>query len=104
MSSSQAKTTHKCRAAPSAPLVEFLGDLLTALHLQAKETERLVAHLEQHTRPLVPTSQLPLVVTELSALRIRLDKIRTDCSEREAHHAEDLRGQRIPLKDMDPLC
>jgi hypothetical protein len=78
MSSKQATTTHTCRAAPSSPLVDFLGDLLTALHLQAKETERLVAHLEQHTRPLLPTSQLPLVVTELSALRSRLEKIRSD--------------------------
>ena len=42
------------------------------LHLQAKETERLLAHVEQHTDRLIPPSQMALVVSELSELNARL--------------------------------
>jgi hypothetical protein len=50
----------------------FLDDLLKMLHLQAKETERLLTHVEQHTDPLIPPSQMGLVVSELSELHARL--------------------------------
>lgn len=50
----------------------FLEDLLKILHLQAKETERLLSHVEQQTDRLIPSSQMPLVVSELSELHARL--------------------------------
>jgi Ala-tRNA(Pro) deacylase len=49
-------------------LLQFLDDLLAVLHLQAKEIERLSAHVEQHTDRLLEESKMPLVVSELSAL------------------------------------
>ncbi|HWB12154.1 MAG TPA: YbaK/EbsC family protein [Pirellulales bacterium] len=49
-------------------LLQFLTDLLAVLHLQAKEIERLSAHVEQHTDRLLEESKMPLVVSELSAL------------------------------------
>jgi len=82
MSTAQATSTGTTSGDRSAPLVKFLNDLLTTLQLQAKETERLVAHLEQHTHPLQPASQFPLVVTELSHLRARLHQIDAPCSAR----------------------
>jgi Ala-tRNA(Pro) deacylase len=59
-------------AAAAAELTEFLGDLLAALHLQAKEIERLQSHVEQQTIHLAEPSQMPLVVSELSELQTRL--------------------------------
>jgi hypothetical protein len=53
-------------------LKAFLQDVLNVLHLQAKESERLLAHVEQHTDRLLPPSQMPLVVSELSELHARL--------------------------------
>ena len=53
---------------PSQPFDE----LLSVLQLQAKEVERLIAHVEQYTAPLTPTSALPLVTSQLSALRAQL--------------------------------
>jgi hypothetical protein len=50
----------------------FFDDLLKMLHLQAKETERLLAHVEQHTDRMIPPSQMALVVSELSELHARL--------------------------------
>lgn len=53
-------------------LQRLLSDLLDILHLQAKEIERLTTHVERHTDRLLSESQLPLVTSELSALRTRL--------------------------------
>jgi hypothetical protein len=53
-------------------LKAFLQDMLNVLHLHAKESERLLAHMEQHTDRLIPPSQMPLVVSELSELHARL--------------------------------
>ena len=53
-------------------LHEFLEDLLELLHDQAKEIERLTAHVERHTDRLLETSQMPVLVSEISDLRSRL--------------------------------
>lgn len=50
-------------------LQPFLDNLLAVLHLQAKEIERLSAHVEQHTDRLLEASNMPLVISELSALQ-----------------------------------
>jgi Ala-tRNA(Pro) deacylase len=55
-------------------LRHFLDDLLDVLHLQGKEVERLTAHMEQHTARLLEASVMPLVISELSALRARLGR------------------------------
>lgn len=54
-------------------LKTFLSDLLAVLHLQAKETERLSGHVEQHAERLLTPSQMPMVISELSALHARLE-------------------------------
>jgi hypothetical protein len=56
-----------------AVMHQFLSTLLDALHLQAKEIERLTAHVEQQTDSMLTPSQIPMVVSELSSLRARLD-------------------------------
>lgn len=56
---------------------EALEDLTEVMHLQAKEIERIVTHLEQQTVPLDPPSQLPLVVSELSELHNRIRGLST---------------------------
>ncbi|HUY90487.1 MAG TPA: YbaK/EbsC family protein [Pirellulales bacterium] len=53
-------------------LHEFLDDLLEVLHDQAKEIERLTAHVERHTDRLLESSQMPVLVSEISDLRARL--------------------------------
>ena len=64
------KECHIC-ARPEA-LHEFLEDLLEVLHDQAKEIERLTAHVERHTDRLLEISQMPVLVSEISDLRARL--------------------------------
>lgn len=54
-------------------LARLLVDLLDVLHLQAKEIERLSAHVEQHTRTLPFQSRIPLCVSEISELQTRLN-------------------------------
>lgn len=53
-------------------LSRFVVDLLEVLHLQAKELERLVGHVEQYTQPLDTASQLSVCASELSELKSRL--------------------------------
>jgi Ala-tRNA(Pro) deacylase len=88
-------------------LAVFLGDLMQVLHMQAKEIEHLSAHVEQHTRQLLVPSQIPLCVSELSELESRFNcphDSRREVSEKTHDEALALAGQRVPLKDMDPLC
>ncbi len=57
-------------------LYDVLNDLIEALHLQAKEMERIVVRLEQQTGPLHPASQISVFASELSDLRSRIMKLR----------------------------
>lgn len=54
-----------------------IEDLIEATHLQAKELERLVTHVEQQTVPLEPASQISIVASELSELHNRVKKLRS---------------------------
>ena len=53
-------------------LCEFLADLLAVLHDQAKEIERLTAHVERHTDRLLEGSEMPVLVSQFSDLDARL--------------------------------
>jgi hypothetical protein len=52
----------------------FLADLLALLHLEAKEIERLTAHVEQQTDAMLDPSRMPLVISEFSALEAQLGR------------------------------
>ncbi len=69
----EARTEAGLCANPAA-LRQFLSTLLDALHLQAKEIERLTSHVEQQTVSMLTPSQIPVVVSELSSLRAWLDR------------------------------
>lgn len=56
-------------------LTSLLGQLLQVLKIQARETERLVEHVERHTDRLLEPSQMGLVVSELTALQAHLDGV-----------------------------
>ena len=47
-----------------AAVRQFLSTLLDALHLQAKEIERLTSHVEQQTDAMLLPSQLPVAAVE----------------------------------------
>ncbi len=53
-------------------LIHVVDDLLGVLHLQAEEVQRLMTHVERQTVRSPDTSQLPLVLSELSELRHRV--------------------------------
>jgi hypothetical protein len=68
-SSARGAPRHDAEGLPQETwMLQFLDDLLAVLHLQAKEIERLPAHVEQHTDRLLEESKMSLVVSELSAL------------------------------------
>ena len=54
----------------------IMGDLLQVLYAQAKEIERLTAHVERHTDRLLEQSEMPLIVSQLSNLTARLQNNR----------------------------
>ena len=56
-------------------LREIVADLIAVLHLQAKELEKLVVQIEQVTGRLPGENRLSLVVSELSELKTRIQKL-----------------------------
>ena len=56
-------------------LREIVTDLIAVLHLQAKELEKLVVQIEQVTDRLPGENRLSLVVSELSELKTRIQKL-----------------------------
>jgi len=56
-------------------LREIVADLIAVLHLQAKELEKLVVQIEQVTDRLPGENRLSLVVSELSVLKTRIQKL-----------------------------
>ncbi|MGB2610035.1 MAG: hypothetical protein WBC80_13750 [Isosphaeraceae bacterium] len=56
-------------------LREIVADLIAVLHLQAKELEKLVVQIEQVTDRLPGENLLSLVVSELSELKTRIQKL-----------------------------
>jgi hypothetical protein len=57
-------------------LRDIVEDLINVVHLQAKELEKLVAHVEQVTTHLPYQHQFALVASELSELHQRIKKLR----------------------------
>lgn len=63
----------ECRVcADPHQLHEFLADLVEVLHDQAKEIERLTAHVERNSGRLLEESEMPVLVSQLSDLAARL--------------------------------
>lgn len=54
----------------------IVEELIDVLHLQARELEKLISHIEQVTAHLPEASEISVVRSELSALHIRLKKLR----------------------------
>jgi hypothetical protein len=52
-------------------ILDALRDLIDAMHTQARELERLTAHVKQQTVALPYTSHLSVVASELSELQVR---------------------------------
>lgn len=57
-------------------LTTIVADLIEVLHLQAKEMERLIGHVEQMTTHLGYPNQMPTVASELSDLHHRIQTLR----------------------------
>jgi hypothetical protein len=53
----------------------ILEDLIAVLHLQAKELEKLIGHVEQVTTRLPETNELSVVRSELASLLVRVKKL-----------------------------
>lgn len=70
-------------------LAAIVDELIEVSHLQAKELEKLIARVEQVTRHLPEANEISVVRSELSALRLRIKKLRgaNSCSADEAQRA-----------------
>jgi hypothetical protein len=56
-------------------LCRITAELIEVLQVEAAELERIVTHLEQQTVRLDHPCQLPVVVSDLSALHVRIKKL-----------------------------
>ncbi|MGZ3357110.1 MAG: hypothetical protein ACXVBO_19930, partial [Isosphaeraceae bacterium] len=68
-------TMRRLPMAKEESLREIVADLIAVLHLQAKELEKLVVQIEQVTDRLPGENRLSLVVSELSELKTRIQKL-----------------------------
>jgi hypothetical protein len=57
-------------------LAAVVDELVEVLHLQAKELEKLIAHVEQVTVHLPEESEMSVIRSSLSGLHLRLRKLR----------------------------
>jgi hypothetical protein len=57
-------------------LSTVVEELIEISHLQAKELERLIAHVEQVTAHLHEESEMSVIRSSLSGLHLRLKKLR----------------------------
>ena len=60
----------------SRSVAAILDELIDVLHEQAKELERLIVHVEGATSPLPTSSNMPIVVSRLSALHQEVKKLK----------------------------
>jgi ABC-type transporter Mla subunit MlaD len=51
---------------------QVMNELIEVLQLQAKQIEKLIVHVERHTDRVNYPQEMPLVVSELSALHRRM--------------------------------
>jgi hypothetical protein len=56
-------------------LLKVVEDLIEIAHLQAKELEKLVDHVEQATGHLSYQPKFSLIASELSELHVRVKKL-----------------------------
>ncbi len=61
--------------AEEEPLRKIVADLIAVMHLQAKELEKLVVQIEQVANRLPGENRLSMIVSELSELKTRIQKI-----------------------------
>jgi hypothetical protein len=61
-------------------LSQIVADLIEVMHLQSKEIEKLVSHVEQVTGHLSYRHQFSLVASELSDLHQRIQNLRAKLS------------------------
>ena len=57
-------------------LAAVVDELVEILHLQAKELENLIAHVEQVTVHLSEESEMSVIRSSLSGIHLRLRKLR----------------------------
>jgi hypothetical protein len=57
-------------------LAAVVDELIEVLHLQAKELENLIAHVEQVTVHLPEGSEMSVIRSSLSGLHLRIKKLR----------------------------
>jgi len=57
-------------------LALVVDELIEVLHLQAKELEKLIAHVEQVTVHLPEQSEMSVIGSSLSALHVRVKRLR----------------------------
>jgi hypothetical protein len=60
--------------ADQEPLRQIIEDLIDVMHLQAKELEKLVDHIEQRAGHLGYQTQFSVIASELSELHVRIKK------------------------------
>jgi hypothetical protein len=59
-------------------LAAIVEELIAVLQLQARDLERLIAHVEQVTTRLPEANELSVIRSGLAALLIRIKKLRAD--------------------------
>jgi hypothetical protein len=57
-------------------LAAVVDELVEVMHLQARELEKLIAHVEQVTVHLTEESEMSVIRSALSGLHVRLKKLR----------------------------
>lgn len=57
-------------------LAAVVDELIEVLHLQARELEKLIAHVGQVTAHLPEESEVSVIRSSLSGLHLRLKKLR----------------------------
>ena len=57
-------------------LAAVVDDLIEVLHLQARELEKLIAHVEQVTAHMPEGSEISVIRSSLSGLHLRIRKLR----------------------------
>ena len=63
-----------------ADIVGILEELIHAMHTQAAELEKLATQVERHAGPMASRPQFSVVLSELSALQVRIAKLAATAS------------------------
>ena len=63
-------------------MIIALHDLVDALHVQAEHLDRLTKHVESQTGRMPSANQIPLVLSSLTELQVRLDQLQATTTPR----------------------